>query len=87
MTEEKRTKLAVLLMKGLVIDEYNELTALLIEEREEWHKAEVKNLGLLDVGVPKAEKVLHGENCNNINTCCICCYNDWLAHKKTFEPF
>ena len=52
MEEEKRLRLAALLLQGLTVDEAQELTTLLIEEREEWYvkkQNEVKNLTISDV--------------------------------------
>jgi hypothetical protein len=56
MTEVKRLRLLALLSKGLVIDELTELTNLLLEERNEWHKTKVKNLGLFDVSKRSCDK-------------------------------
>lgn len=46
MIQEKRMRLAVLLLQGLTIDEFAELTTLLKEERQEWFDKEVKKLNL-----------------------------------------
>ena len=44
MERVKQERFAVLLLKGLTIDEASELTSLIKEERLEWHKQEVKKL-------------------------------------------
>jgi len=42
MLETKRLRMAALLMQGLSIDELNELTTLLLEERQEWHTQQLE---------------------------------------------
>jgi len=49
MEKIKKERFAVLLLKGLTIDEVSELTSLIKEERLEWHKQEVKKLAIHDV--------------------------------------
>ena len=49
MNKESIERAAVLLKKGLSLDEYVELTRLLIQQRNEYHETKVKNLGLFDV--------------------------------------
>lgn len=49
MEKIKQERFAVLLLKGLTVDEVSELTDLIKEERLEWHKQEVKKLMLTDV--------------------------------------
>jgi len=46
MTEEKRLRMASLLMKGLSVDKLSELTTLLLEERYEWHQQQLKILNI-----------------------------------------
>ena len=45
---------------------------------------QVNKLPIHIVVQAKPEKVLHGKNCDRLDTCCEDCYNDYLAHKKNF---
>jgi len=59
MTEEKRLRMASLLMKGLSVDKLSELTTLLLEERYEWHQQQLKilNIPVVNVSLPHNNEI------------------------------
>jgi len=70
MVEEKRLRLGALLLQGLTVDEAQELTTLLIEEREEWYlnkQNEVKNI---DISEGRKRMCVNYKLCESAQTNC-----------------